>query len=309
MDLTLYRHADPHKCRPGCSGRTASRSFGPANSPTRISILNGFAREFVAFDRDGAFSLKWIPRGAARYEVDRLRHHLAGDKVLLLQPGQPYEVEFLDRKGTESFCLFFSEAMLNEALAAREMGCDTEPPAGGCPAHRQFADMVFTPPVDLTSILRRLRSSVGDPNGMPERLEETLLGLLSDLIAVGYDHRRMAENIPARRSNTRRRLLGRLQRAREMIEDHQGRPPSLEELASASCLSKFHFLRLFKAVFSASPMEYAERCRVERGKSLLQQTPLSIGQVAERLGYQSQGAFAKTFRRHVGVSPRLFRAG
>ena len=80
------------------------RSYGPASSASHIGILNGFARDFTAVNRDGAFSLKWIPRGAARYHVDRVQHRLEGDKVLLLQAGQPYEVEFLDRRGSESFC-------------------------------------------------------------------------------------------------------------------------------------------------------------------------------------------------------------
>jgi AraC-like DNA-binding protein len=149
---------------------------------------------------------------------------------------------------------------------------------------------------------------IGALDGPPERSEEMLLSLLGGLITISHDHRTLAENVPAKRPATRRMLLGRLQRAREMIEDHQGRPPPLEELARASCLSKFHLLRLFKATFEVPPLEYADRCRVERGKALLRQTRLSIGQVAERLGYESQSAFAKMFRRHVGVTPRNFRA-
>jgi hypothetical protein len=107
------------------------------------------ARRFVAREQDGAYSLKWIPRGAARYSVDRVYHHLAGDKVLLLDAGQSYEVEFLDRNGTESFCLFFSNALLHEAstdmVAGRKMG---------------FADMVFAPPPDLSAAIQALRENL-----------------------------------------------------------------------------------------------------------------------------------------------------
>lgn len=158
-------------------------------------------------------------------------------------------------------------------------------------------------------ILRRLRSSIGTLDEPLERFEETLLSLLGDLTAISRDHRRLAEGVPAKRPATRRLLLGRLQRAKEMIEDHQGRPLPLDELAQASCLSKFHLLRLFKATFDVSPLEYADRCRVQRGKDLLRQTRLSIGDVAEKLGYESQSAFAKMFQRHVGVTPRVYRVG
>jgi AraC-like DNA-binding protein len=128
-------------------------------------------------------------------------------------------------------------------------------------------------------------------------------------VAIGNDHRRLAERIPAKRPATRRRLLCQLQRAREMIEDCEGRPPDLTELAQASFLSKFHLLRLFAETFGATPQEYAKRCRVERAKSLLRHSPLSIALVAEKLGYESQSAFAKLFQRHVGMTPRAFRAG
>jgi AraC family transcriptional regulator len=278
------------------------RSYGPAGSASHIGILNGFARDFAAVDRDGAFSLKWIPRGAARYQVDRVQHRLEGNKVLILQAGQPYEVEFLDRRGSESFCLFFSPALLGEAsVACQEIGGTR---IAGEP---WVADMVFTPPVGLLAALRSLRCRLDDIEAAPERLEEVLLSLLLDLAAIRCDHEQLAARLPVKRARTRRLLLGRLQRAREMIEDHRGRPPSLEALARTSCLSQFHFLRLFKAVFGASPMAYAERCRMERGRSLLRHTPLSVAEVAGRLGYESQSAFARAFRRHVGMTPRLFR--
>lgn len=278
------------------------RSYGPAGSASHIGVLNGFARDFAAANRDGAFSLKWIPRGAARYQVDRVQHHLAGDKVLLLQAGQPYEVEFLDRQGSESFCLFFSPALLSEASVAWE-----EIGGGKIAGKPCFADMVFTPPVGLLAALRSLRCRLDDVEAAPERLEAVLLSLLLDLAAIRCDHERLMARLPVKRAQTRRLLLGRLQRAREMIEDHRGRPPSLEALAQTSCLSRFHFLRLFKTVFGASPMAYAERCRIERGRNLLRHTPLSVAEVAGHLGYESQSAFAKAFRRHVGVTPRLFR--
>src|SRR5262245_64006081 len=105
------------------------RSYGPPACAREITVLNGFARHFSTCEARGAFSLKWIPRGAARYAVDRVEHKLTGDKVLLLHPGQPYEIEFLDRNGTESFCLFFSEPLLEEALASLDTDIEAAAPS------------------------------------------------------------------------------------------------------------------------------------------------------------------------------------
>jgi AraC-like DNA-binding protein len=256
------------------------------------------ARRFVAREQDGAYTLKWIPRGVARYRVDRVHHYLAGDKLLLLDAGQPYEVEFLDRSGTESFCLFFSNALLCEASADAAAGRETA----------QFADMVFAPPPDLSAALRALRQNLERADMALAVFEERLLGVLASTVALGAKHRRLAERVPARRAATRRRLLSQLQRAREMIEDCAQRPPDLTQLADASALSKFHLLRLFAETFGATPLEYAQLCRVERAKDLLRHSRLSIVRIAETLGYESQSAFARTFRRHTGTTPRAFRS-
>jgi AraC-like DNA-binding protein len=287
-----------------------SHVYGTPTSLSRISILNGFARDFAIRETHGAFSLKWIPKGVARYGVDRAQHLLSGDKVLFLHARQPYEVEFRNRGGNESLCVFFSQRIFEEALADRR-----DDPAirrllqsGDICDPLQFTDIVFRPPVELGTALRRLRHSICKLDRRPERLEEILLSLLTDFVMISHDHLRLAENVPAKRATTRRLLLGRLQRAKEMIEDFQGRPLALDELAQATSLSKFHLLRLFKATFNVLPLEYADRCRVNRGKALLRHTPLSIGQVAELLGYESQSAFARMFRRHNGVTPRAFRS-
>jgi AraC family transcriptional regulator len=93
-----------------------------------------------------------------------------------------------------------------------------------------------------------------------------------------------------------------------MIEDHEDRPPLLDDLARESCLSKFHFLRAFTATFGLSPMAFADRVRAERALGLLQRSQLSVGQIAERLGFESQSAFAKMIQRHAGMTPRAFKA-
>jgi hypothetical protein len=97
------------------------RRLGPADSLSSINILNGFARQFFARNEEGAFSVKWIPTGAARYEVEGVAHRLSGDKLLVLQAGQPYDIEFLDRTGTESFCLFFPEDLVRQARPDGEL--------------------------------------------------------------------------------------------------------------------------------------------------------------------------------------------
>jgi AraC-like DNA-binding protein len=257
------------------------------------------AGRFIAREQVGAHSLKWIPRGAARYTVDRVHHYLARDKILLLDATQSYEVEFLDRSRTESFCLFFSNALMREA--------STEPTLVSTTG--ELADFVFAPPPELSSAMWALKQNLARADVMLAAFEEKLLSVLAMTVTLGAEHRRLAERVPARRAATRRRLLFQLQRAHDMIEDCVERAPDLMQLAAASGLSKFHLLRLFAETFGAMPLEYAQRRRVERAKDLLRHSRRPIGRIAETLGYESQSAFARTFRRHTRTTPRAFRTG
>jgi AraC family transcriptional regulator len=100
----------------------------------------------------------------------------------------------------------------------------------------------------------------------------------------------------------------RLRRAVELMHAHLERELPLEELAEAAYLSPFHFARLFKKATGASPHAYLAALRIERAKSLLATTDLSITEIATRVGYSSPSHFTKAFRQSTGLAPRAFRA-
>jgi AraC family transcriptional regulator len=100
----------------------------------------------------------------------------------------------------------------------------------------------------------------------------------------------------------------RVRRAVELMHAHLGRELPLGELAAAAYLSPFHFARLFKKVIGASPHAYLAAMRIERARSLLATTDLSITETAQRVGYASSSHFTKAFRQSTGLTPRAFRA-
>lgn len=82
---------------------------------------------------------------------------------------------------------------------------------------------------------------------------------------------------------------------------------SLDELAAAAGLSRFHFCRLFKKETGRSPWQYVLDRRVERARELLLGSPLSIKQIATHLGFDNPDYFARLFKRACGVTPRRYR--
>jgi AraC-like DNA-binding protein len=57
----------------------------------------------------------------------------------------------------------------------------------------------------------------------------------------------------------------------------------------------------------AAPIEYLARLRMQLAAERLRTSRQSLGQVAEAVGYESEAAFSRAFRRIVGVSPGAWR--
>jgi AraC-like DNA-binding protein len=285
--------------------RVWRRRLGAADSPSAIVVLNGIARRHWIADAAGAFSIKWMPRGRAVYRSEGASHFLSGAHAVILNQAQPYELEFLEPTGAESFCIFVSDDLVESAWRdiAEPDAVDEEPASGRIP---EFPDMVFRPPETIASELARLRGDfeAGDPSALAA--EERMLGLVRELVAAAQEHRRLAGRLPATKASTRRLLAARIERARELIES-SAETPTLDELARVAAVSKFHLLRVFSAAFGCTPSAYAGRKRAERGRRLLEATSMSVAAIAEALGYESAGAFIRAFRRHFGVTPGAIR--
>jgi AraC-like DNA-binding protein len=103
-------------------------------------------------------------------------------------------------------------------------------------------------------------------------------------------------------------LLVHLRRARDHADRHFTEPLDLETLASIAGLSKFHFQRVFKQTYGATPAEHLSRRRIERAQDLLRATNLTVTEVCFAVGFQSLGSFSSRFRDVVGESPSAFQA-
>ncbi len=102
-------------------------------------------------------------------------------------------------------------------------------------------------------------------------------------------------------------VLPHLRRARDHADRHYADPLDLETLAAVAAISKWHFLRLFRATYGLSPAAYVSQRRVERAQDLLRATNLSVTEVCHAVGFASLGSFSSRFRELVGESPSDFQ--
>ena len=97
-----------------------------------------------------------------------------------------------------------------------------------------------------------------------------------------------------------------IRRALAYINDQPNRTMSLDELAAAAGLSRFHFSREFKRRVGLTPSRYVESVRIERAKGLIDSAELSIAQIALAVGFTDQSHFTRRFRSYVGNTPAAY---
>lgn len=97
-----------------------------------------------------------------------------------------------------------------------------------------------------------------------------------------------------------------VRRAMAYIDDHPDRAISLQELAGAAGLSRFHFSRVFKQHLGLSPAKYVERARIEQAKILIVGAGMSLAHIAQAVGFADQSHFSRRFRFHEGRTPAQF---
>lgn len=82
---------------------------------------------------------------------------------------------------------------------------------------------------------------------------------------------------------------------------------ALPQLARLAGLSRSRFSERFTRLVGTAPMQYVTRVQMHRASELLRTERLTVAELATRFGYESEPAFARAFKRHVGTPPGLVR--
>lgn len=91
------------------------------------------------------------------------------------------------------------------------------------------------------------------------------------------------------------------------INHHYQENITLEQVASISGFSKFHFTRIFKQCMDMTFYEYLNEKRITKAEELLYTTVMSITDIAMNSGFSSIRAFNRTFKSIKGCSPSEYR--
>jgi AraC family transcriptional regulator len=94
---------------------------------------------------------------------------------------------------------------------------------------------------------------------------------------------------------------------RELLRDRFSENLSLAEVAAAVNISADHLARSFRRCHGCTMGEYVRRLRVDFACRRLAASEVPLVELALDAGFTDQSHFTKTFKRHMGVTPAVFR--
>lgn len=150
--------------------------------------------------------------------------------------------------------------------------------------------------------------SVAIAEGANQRAgSQTILAKLSELM-FAEAIRCYVETLPHQAdgwlSGLRDRHVG---KAIQLIHAQPMEEWSIERLARAVGLSRTAFTERFIHFAGAPPMQYVHQWRMQLASRLLEDPNFSVAQVGNRVGYNSEAAFSRSFKKLLGVSPAAWR--
>lgn len=98
-----------------------------------------------------------------------------------------------------------------------------------------------------------------------------------------------------------------IESAKEIIDANLTDHWSLALLASKAGINEFKLKTGFRELYNTTPYEYLVGLRLEKGKALLEDTDLSIQEIADKVRFDSYRGFSKAFKSLYGILPREYR--
>jgi AraC family transcriptional regulator len=308
--LILRQLPDPKRLEPLPRNAAYRKAFYARWGVENCIVLARSRRvEFPVFTQ--RLSIKMATGGRERYlltgpdrEVD-----VDADNFLILNDGRAYGSVIAAEQEVESYSIFFRAGFAEEVAAAIRApigrALEGATAATGKPEFQEFLQ-----PHDrrVTPVLNYIRHHILAGVDDPQWYEEQLYFLLVRMLEHGEQQRRRVAELPALRQATRAEVYRRVMLAANFIDSRFDRDLNLDRLATEACLSKFHFLRLFREVMGVTPYAYLLRKRACAAQRLISTTSLTLDEIAQQVGFTARSSLFRQVRRWVGSSPGKLRA-
>jgi len=268
-------------------------------------IIHATTRQAYRPDVLGPISLFATIKGNTICTVDGRRMVVTEDTYCISNRQQNYTLEITGSEPVETFNIHigehFSEKVLQGFTKAPLALLDNVNDAAVPPV--DFYNKLYRKDEQFNNMVKKLLLQNGF-NKM--QFEETLAQLMMYLLQQHKNVLKDIAEMPPVKAAVKAELYKRVSLAADYIHACYLQNIQLEDIAASACLSKFHFLRLFKQVYKTSPYQYIQQLRTEKA---LQQLAAgeSVQDIALLLGYENSNSLSRIFKQRTGLYPTQYR--
>lgn len=263
-------------------GKIATTKLARGNGWSIADSVCTFGPRDRSFEEQhGATSISVVVEGSFQYRSVYGSAVLSQGSILLGNPGQSFKCGHDHGVGDRCVAFYYAPEFFEQAKLP-----------GKWPTHRIPAIPA------LAAWVVRARLAIDCTDGAV--FEELAHGLPEAVLGVLETTRQLSLSPSA--ADERR-----ISAALRFIEAHLTEPLGLEQLASTSKMSAFHFLRVFKQITNITPHQYIMRSRLHRAAVCLGTRSDRVIEIALESGFGDLSNFNHAFRTEFGVSPSRFR--
>ena len=286
--------------RPETAGNAEFRRRFYARWGQENAIVCGRAAHAEYARMTQVLSVKTAWGGREVYRLARRELAVEDDRYLVLNEGSTYGSVLHAERPAWTFAVFLRPGLAEEVQQARRLtiaraleGGDDRRASGGFSEHLRPHDAIVTPH------LASMRSAVLAGERDEQWLEEQAVLLVDALLEAEAGDARRVNGLACARPATRREIARRVRLAADHIATHHAEPLDLAAMARVACLSRFHFLRWFRALLGMTPHAYLVAQRAAAARRALARGETDLERVALRVGFGSRASLRRALLRHV----------
>ena len=262
--------------------------FINSNALNNVALLSATMSDF-AYSRHAheEYSIGVTMKGRQDFFCGQRFHKSPSGSVLVFNPEDIHDGHAGDNQGLEYIMLYIHPKILTPLFQSMGHIGDHE---------LRFNDVLFDAPT-LRHHIWTMASLVQSKQVSHIEYESALYMLAQSLI----QHQGSFE--PAYKKTRTDTLL---MKAKSYIHDHLCHDISVDDISLAANMSKYHFIRLFRAQFGITPHQYVLNCRINLARQVMQDG-FSATHAAMASGFADVSHLNRNFKKVFGMTPKQFQ--
>lgn len=267
------------------------------SSQLENKILYSDHDQDIAISYQSTYTLKYVIEGTKYYHFDNQNIKVSENQYLIINHDKTIYTEA--QKGTKGLSFFLSPRLINQVYNYHSNN-DTS--------------------IEFFEVSQRnVNQKIGNwlqkiaffyqqsPLAFEHQMEELFIAISEIIVEDQIFIDRKFSDLQIIKHQTKQELYKLISLAKDYLNDNLNIPLSLDQISQDIGISKYYLHRLFTEFNNVTPLVYLTAIRIQKAKSLLQDSNDSIFEIAIACGFDNTSYFSKVFKKHTSYSPSQFR--